>query len=231
MIEEESQRLEQDIRVEMFELDTTERGGDLLLFSPTSIGGQPVTFAGKVYQPAPIKTEGFSWDGSGALPRPTLTVGVKDLAFLSFVLGADDLVGCPIKRIVTYRRFLDDGAQPNPTAHFPIDEYVVERKQSQARNTLNFELSAKMDQEGRMIPARQVLRDACTHSFRRWVNGEWDYSKATCPYSAPQMYNAQGQQITDPTKARCGKKLSDCQLHFGADAELPFYGFPGVGRI
>ncbi|MCY1283871.1 phage minor tail protein L [compost metagenome] len=88
-----------------------------------------------------------------------------------------------------------------------------------------------MDQQGKMIPARQVLRDSCSHRFRYWANNQWNYDGVTCPYAGAAMYDLSGQPTGDPAKARCGKRIQDCKRHFGEGAVLPFYGFPGVGRI
>jgi lambda family phage minor tail protein L len=230
-ISEDTQRLEQDAIVTMFELDVRSTGNGVLRFSSTSDGGQPVVFNGEEYPALPIAAEGFSWSGTGTMPRPTLTLMAPDLVFLSLVLNADDLVGCPVTRIRTYRKYLDNGPLPNPEAVFPIDSFVVEKRSSQKRLHLVFELSAEMDQQGKMLPGRQILRDACSHRFRYWVDGQWNYAGATCPYSGVAMYTRGGDPTIDPLKARCGKRLSDCKRHFGETAVLPFYGFPGVGRL
>lgn len=224
------QVLEQDTIVSLFEIDARDLGDGVLRFTTTSNDGAPLSFNGAEYQPLPIRAEGFSWNGTGALPRPTLTLVATDLVFLSLIISSDDLVGCSVRRIRTYRKYLDDGASPNPEAVFPIDHYVIERKASQKRNLLQFELSAEMDQQGLLLPGRQVLRDSCTHSFRRWAGDKWVYEGATCPYAGAAMYTRGGVPTTDPTQAKCGRRLSDCKLHFGQSAVLPFYGFPGVGR-
>lgn len=231
IIATDSQRLSQDAIITMFELDMTKFGEGVQYFSTTSVDGQPVRFAGITYQPLPIEAEGFEWSGSGAMPRPTLKLAARDLFFVSLVLNADDLVGCPVVRRRTYRKYLDDGAFPNPEAEFAPDHYVIERKTLQRRTLLQFELSMKLDQQGKMLPARQVLRDACSHRFRYWRNGQWNYDGVTCPYAGEAMYKLNGEPTNDPTEAKCGKRLSDCKRHFGENAVLPFYGFPGVGRI
>lgn len=231
LIATDVQSLTQDTVVTMFELDASRIGEGVMLFSPTSIGGAPIVFGGKSYQPFPIKADGFEWSGSGTLPRPTLTLASKDLMFLAMVVNSGDLVGCPVTRLRTYRKYLDDGATPNSQALFQPDYYVIERKTSQKRTLLQFELSVKMDQQGLMIPARQVLRDSCTHRFRYWANNQWNYTGVTCPYAGAAMYEPNGTVTADPTKAKCGKRLSDCKTHFGETAALPFYGYPGVGRI
>lgn len=225
------QRLEQDAIVTMFELDATIFGDGILRFSPSVVDGRGPILNGSEYVALPIKAEGFSWTSTGTLPRPTLTLAAKDLVFLSLVISSDDLVGCPVTRIRTYRKYLDDGASPNPFATFPPDHYVIEKKTSQKRTQLAFELSAKMDQQGRQVPNRQVLRDSCTHRFRYWANNQWNYAGVTCPYAGAAMYKPNGELTNDPRQAKCGKRLSDCKRHFGENAVLPFYGFPGVERI
>lgn len=231
LIATDQQRLSQDAMVVLFELDARRFGDGILRFCPTSVNGLPVKFNGYDYYPMPINAEGFSWSGNGALPRPTLTLAAQDLSFLSLVISSDDLIGCPVTRIRTYRKYLDDGASPNPEAKYPSDHYVIERKVSQRRTQLQFELSALMDQQGKMIPARQVLRDSCTHRFRYWLDGAWAYTGVTCPYTGVAMFERNGDVTANPAKARCGKRISDCKRHFGETAVLPFYGYPGVGRV
>jgi len=231
LIASDIQLLEQDAIVTLFELDAQRFGSGILRFSNSVVDGHGPIFGGVEYTPLPIKADGFAWNSSGTIPRPTLTMASKDLVFISLVVSADDLVGCPVKRIRTYRKYLDDGSSPNPEAMFPPDHYVVEKKTSQKRTQIQFELSAKMDQQGRMIPNRQVLRDSCTHRFRYWANGRWNYAGVTCPYSAAQMFKANGELTSNPLEARCGKRVSDCKKHFGSNAVLPFYGYPGVGRM
>lgn len=223
------QRLEQDAVVTMYEIDATMFGAQLVRFAPGLVDGSVVTFGGEPYIPLPIKAEGFEWDGKGTLPRPTLSVTAQDMAFLSLVLSSGDLVGAPVRRIRTYRKHLDDGLDPSTAATFPVDHYVIERKASQSKQMLQFELSVGMDQEGRQIPARQIIRDTCGHQYRRKVGDSYDYSAATCPYAGFGEWAADGTPTSGSD--RCGKRLSDCKLRFGEAGVLPFYGFPGVGRV
>ena len=223
------QRLEQDAIVLMFELDATQFGGEIMRFATAPVDGQPVRFGGVHYLPFPIMADGFEWSGKGPLPRPTLTVAAQDLAFISVVISAADLVGAPVRRLRTYRKHLDDGSDPDPEALFPVDHYVIERKASHNRRQIQFELSVQMDQEGRKIPARQVLRDSCTHRYRWWDGTQYRYEGVTCPYAGAGQWTESGAVAANGCD-RCGKRLSDCKLRIGQYAELPFYGFPGVGR-
>lgn len=231
-IAEETQLLAQDAIVTLFVINAVRAGQGILRFAPEAVDGQPIQFDGNVYTPLPITASGFEWSGKGKLPRPTLSASGTSVAFLSLVTGTDDLVGLPIQRIRTYRRHLDDGTDPDPLAVFPIDHYVFERKarHNPRAGIIEFELSVEMDQQGRKIPARQVLRDSCAHIYRRWTGTNFDYSHATCPYTGGISYNAGGMTVPDG-EDDCGKRLSDCRLRFGQHGELPTRAFPGVGRI
>jgi len=233
LIATDAQRLSRDPQIFLYEIDARAYGDAVLRFTPIVDGQEnwPVQFGGNIYSRLPIEATGFTWNGVGTAPRPTLTMAAKDLIFLSLVLNGDDLIGCPVRRIRTYRKYLDDGTSPNPSATFPIDHYVMERKAKQVRKMLSYELSTPMDQQGKKIPARQVIRDTCMHRFRYWANGQWNYQGVTCPYAGAAMYEPNGQPTLDPTKAKCGKRLSDCKKHFGVGAVLPMFAFPGVGRI
>lgn len=234
LIATDAQMLQQEPKVYLYEIDATAYGDAVLRFTPVvagTIGAQDVQFGGNIYRSVPIEATGFEWNGSGPAPRPTLSMTALDLSFLSLVVRARDLTGCPVRRIITYRKYLDDGAAANPSAHYPIDHYKLERKSNQNRMMLTYELSTEMDQEGKMVPGRQVIRDTCLHRFRYWANGKWNYDGVTCPYAGAAMYTPSGEITTDPTKARCGKRISDCDLHFGEGAVLPMFAFPGVGRV
>jgi lambda family phage minor tail protein L len=232
LIATDAQKLSMEPKIHLFQIDATSKGQGILYFTPAVNVDLPVvSFGGFVYQRLPIQAEGFEWTGTGTAPRPTLTLQAMDLLFLSLIVNSDDLVGCPVQRIVTHRKYLDDGVAADPAAHYPIDYYQVNKKNSQKRQRLQFELATPMDQAGRQIPARQVIRDTCQHRFRYWANGQWNYNGVTCPYAGAAMYEPSGQPTSDPTKAKCGKRVSDCARHFGKGSVLPMFAFPGVGRL
>lgn len=233
LIATDAQKLTREPKIYLFEIDIRKTGQDAVLrFTSTLLPeGGPVQFGGNIYQSLSIKADGFEYNGTGTAPRPTLTLFAKDLAFLSLVVNSRDLVGCPVRRLRTYRKYLDDGTSPNPTAHYPEDNFRIERKSKQLRKELTFELSSPLDQQGKKIPAKQVLRDTCQNRFRYWANGQWNYDGVTCPYAGEAMYDQKGQPTSDPLKAKCGKRGSDCEAHFGVGAVLPMFAFPGVGRV
>lgn len=232
LIATDAQRLQQDEKVFLFEIDATSKGQGVLRFSPAVQGASwEVQFGGNTYRRLAIEAEGFEYSGSGTAPRPTLTLVASDLMFLALIINSDDLVGCPVRRIKTYRKYLDDGVAPNPGVSFPVDHYTINRKAKQVRKLLQFELVTKMEQAGRKVPAKQVIRDTCLHQYRYWSNGKWNYEGVTCPYAGAAEFDASGNPVTDMSKGRCGKMIPDCDARFGENNPLPMFAFPGVDRI
>lgn len=230
LIFKESSQLSQDAIIEMFELNLQALGLGTFRFTTTSTGGGSVWFDGNEYVPAPISASGFQWDGAGTLPRPSLTLAAKDLHFLNMVVDFDDLVGQPVKRIKTFRKYLDDGQFPNTGARFADDNFVIERKTAQNRQLLKFELSTLLDQQGTQIPRLRIIRDSCVHTYRAWTEDGFLYRGASCPYAGDNYYEVSGESTAEAKKDMCGKRISDCKLRFGETAVLPRLAFPGVGR-
>lgn len=216
--------------VVLFDLDATVLGGSVYRFSQSSREAAPIRFGGHDYVPVDVEVEGFEWAGRGPLPSPTLKVGNVNRVFSALLSQCNDLLGATLIRTRTLRQFLDDAEEADPTAHFPLDVYKIERKTLANKVFVQWELSASLDQEGRMLPGRQVLRDTCTHRYRRWTGSAFDYVLATCPYAGTAGFNAMGSPTTS-AKDVCGKRLSDCRLRFGQSAVLPTRSFPGVARV
>lgn len=237
IIATDAQSLSQKGKVELFIIDATKVGQGILRFTAAVYDHdtqQPLTnvmFDGHEYRQLPIAADGFEWNGTGTAPRPTLTFTALDLILLQDMINAQDLVGCPVQRIKTERKYLDDGSSPNPEAHYPIDYYQIEKKSKQLRQTMIYELSNLLDQQGKMIPGCQVIRDTCLNRYRYFADNAFRYDGVTCPYAGAKSYTQAGVETADKSKDQCGKRISDCSLRFGAKAVLPMFAFPGVGRI
>ena len=225
----QQQSAEPGAYVALYELDTRPVGGsDILYFTQSQYETAPVVFRGKTYVPVDIEVDGFEWNGRGQLPTPRVRIANANRVLSSLVIGFDDLLGCPFTRLRTFRQFLDNEPLADPNAVFPPDVYRIERKSSHNKVFVEWELAAAMDQQGRFLPGRQILRDSCTHRYRTWNGTGYDYSKATCPYAGTGAWNEFGV-ATIPSADQCGKRVTDCKLRFGT-APLPTRAFPGVNR-
>ena len=86
---------------------------------------------------------------------------------------------------------------------------------------VEFELAASFDLEGVALPRRQIVQNVCP----------WTYRGAECGYTGLSYFNGNDAAVTSAAQDACGKRLSSCKKRFGANAELPFGGFPAAGLI
>ena len=131
-----------------------------------------IVWAGKSYMRFPVTAEGFAFQ-RGQLPRPKLTVsnatGLMSLILesVNLVTVGNDLTGATVTRIRTMARFLDAVnfpgnsnplGTPDPTAEFKREIYTVDRKATENREIVEFELAAVFDLAGVRAPKRQCTR-------------------------------------------------------------------------
>jgi lambda family phage minor tail protein L len=204
-------------------------GVQRLVGGDEDIAYHAVTFDGDVYEAWPVQASGWQASAEGVTPRPTFTVANVSGMFTPLVAANNDLKGCQLTRIRTYDRYLDGGADPDPTQVLPLDVYLINRMTAMTETSITWELMSYVDQQDVMLPGRQALRDYCSHTYRRYISGAFDYTDASCPYAGTVYKNDQDVTVAN-TLDRCGRRLSSCRARFGTNAELPFRGFPGMTR-
>ena len=217
--------------ITLWQLDTTRLGGPWFYFTSAEDFEQQIVWGGQLYQALPMDASGFELSTRGAFPTPSVTIsnlyGAGNLLLDSY----KGLVGADIVRLLTLRRFLDDGETPDPNAYITRDKYVVAQKTSHTAIAIAFKLATRMDVEGTQLPRRQILRDVCSHTYRAFdpATGEFDYSRATCPYTDAAFFDPMNQP-TDAVHDQCSRNLLGCQLRFPGQV-LPARFFPGVGKV
>lgn len=216
--------------VVLFDLDATHLGGSIYRFVQGHLESSVVTWRGNQYSPIDVVAEGFEKSTEGALPRPKLRISNVAKAMIGAVIQYDDLLGCRVTRWKTFRKYMDGQSSADPNAHYMPDIYAIERRTTQDKHAIEWELASIIDVEGQQLPRRQILRENCTHTYRYWTGSHWDYSLATCPYTASRYYDRNGNQVQSQADDRCGRKLSDCRLRFTGKKALPTTAFPGVAR-
>jgi lambda family phage minor tail protein L len=228
-VESTAQQLGADALVDLFTLDTSSIGQTLVLrWVAGTLNGEPVYYQGNLYTSAPVQADGFEWNGRGSLPTPRIRVANFLGSITSLLISYDDLVGATVTRLRTFKKHLDGQAEADPEAHWPPEIYRVERKVSQNKMMVEWELSASIDQEGKQLPGRQCVRDTCMWTYRTWSGTTFDYTNATCPYVGDSYFKPDGTVAPSAAEDQCGRRLSDCKARFGATAPLPFGGFPGM---
>jgi phage-related protein len=109
---------------------------------------------------------------------------------------------------------------PDATALFPLEVYYVDRKSTENRNLVEFELASAFDLAGVRAPKRQCI-SRC----------QWVYRSAECGYTGTNYFNANDNPVANTSEDVCGKKQSSCEARFGENNELPFGGYPGIGTF
>lgn len=159
----EGNKLNPDAFVEMFSFDTTliAPGSSILYFTNSPIQSlTKLTWKGEEYQYFPFSFSGVSHKMDGtALAQPTLTVSNVHRVLISALLSIGDLTGTIVTRTRTFYKFTDLGTEPNPLAHYPIEQYRIIQKKLQNRLSIQYLLSTTLDNPGAKLPARQILRD------------------------------------------------------------------------
>ncbi len=194
------------------------------------VASQDIVFDGDTYEAWPVQSSGWQASAEGVAPRPTITVANVSGVFTPLITANNDLKGCQVTRIRTYDRYLDDGADPDPTQILPLDVYLINRMTMLSDTEVSWELMSYLDQQDVMLPGRQALRDYCGHTYRRYTGGSFDYTNVSCPYVGT-TYLDDTDTATTNANDRCGRRLTSCRARFGANAELPFRGFPGLARF
>jgi len=129
-----------------------------------------IVWAGNEYLRFPVQASGFAFQ-KGQLPRPKLIISNATGLISSILLSVNetttgnDLTGATVTRIRTLAKFIDavnfaDGtnATADNTAEFPKEIYSIDRKATETRDIVEFELAAPTDLAGVRIPGRQATR-------------------------------------------------------------------------
>tara|TARA_B100000427_G_scaffold273882_1_gene241793 strand:- start:837 stop:2099 length:1263 start_codon:yes stop_codon:yes gene_type:complete len=195
---------------------------------------------GQTYYPAPIAAEGFESSSKGVLPQPTLTIasqtedGMDQLALLKHEIRKfGDIIGSKVTRRRTFAKYLDkrnflggsaastkassilpQGFEPDPYAELPTDVYFIERKQTENKTVLTYQLASVLDMEGTKIPKRVIVADKCV----------WQYRGIGCWYQNGEFgVNGNGVETKtyDDVNSKTGKSTFPPLLK---KAEIPYLG-------
>lgn len=224
MITSDIQKLEPGELVQLFELDASEIGGDVLRFHGYAQGA--IWWQGNEYAPWAIEATGFAKSGDAQQPAPQLRVGNigQDAdgnpvpgVITALCLALDDLVGARLTRHRTLGKYLDarnfPGGNPSadPAEHFPPEIWLVEAKTSEDREVVEFELRSALDVDGVQLPGRQIIANVCGWL---WTGG---YRGPYCNYTGSACFDKDDNPVADPALDRCGGRVSSCQKRFAAE--------------
>jgi lambda family phage minor tail protein L len=185
-----------------------------------------IIWNGQTYLAFPIEATEFEYTGTGSLPRPKLRISNIYGTITAIILTLPNgLEGAKVTRIRTLARYIDGVnfpggtnplGTPDPTAEFPREIYYIDRKASENRDLIEFELAAAFDLVGVRAPKRQCVSNVC----------QWTYRGAECGYAGNAYFNFNDVPVAAIGQDVCGKRLRSCELRF---AQQRFNGTVTVG--
>lgn len=228
-ITSEIQKLAPSAVVELFEIDATAIGGDVLrVHAGTNQLRQNVVWQGNTYTAFPMQATGFDFSGNGQLPRPKLVMSNVTGAMTLLVLTYEDLLGAKVTRRRTLAKYLDavnftGGVNPSadPTAEFPVDIFYIDRKAGETRDVVEFELASSFDVAGVKLPRRQIIQNVCT----------WRYRGTECGYTGDSSFSGTYQTLTPVGVLGLFKTATITATSHGIAAGESFYFQPTSGGV
>lgn len=234
------QLLEPGAKVVLYSLDTTSIGGILYRFHGYPQQGS-IFWQGNEYIPWSIMDSGFAKEGVNQQPTPTLSVGNigKDSlgnpvpGYISALcLLLNDMVGAILTRHITLGQYLDavnftgGNASADPAQEFTPEVFYVEQKTSETSEQVEFQLTSALDFQGQMLPARQIISNACS-----WLRMGGGYRGALCGYTGTNYFDVNNNPVSNPALDVCNGTLAACTIRFGAGNNLRYGSFPAAGLI
>jgi lambda family phage minor tail protein L len=184
----------------------------------------------QAYLAFPIEATEFEYTGTGSLPRPKLRVSNIYGTITGIILTLPNgLEGAKVTRIRTLARYIDGVnfpggtnplGTPDPTAEFPREIYYIDRKASENRDLIEFELAAAFDLVGVRAPKRQCVSNVC----------QWTYRGAECGYAGNAYFDFNDVPVAAIGQDVCGKRLRSCELRF-SQQRIPGYVNVGFNYI
>jgi len=133
-----------------------------------------IVWQSNTYTRMPCQATGFKYSGKGLLPRPNLTFSNLLGTITTIILRVNqttpfiDLQRAKVTRRRTLSRFLDATnfpsnvnpyGTPDPTAELPKEVYFIDKKTTENRDIVEFEMVSSFDLAGVGAPKKLVTRD------------------------------------------------------------------------
>ena len=191
-----------------------------------------IIWQGQTFESMAIQASGLEMRTDGKASAPTLSManninGIQG-AVSAYCLQFDDFVGAKLKVIRTTAKYLDaeNFSVGNPNASNEAKEqlWYIEQKTSENAQAVTLELSNPIDFEGQKIPIRQIT------SMCHWCM-MGNYRGEECGYTGAAMFNDKDEPTDDPSRDKCGGRISSCKLRFGDNKPLPHGGFPASNLL
>ena len=163
-------------------------------------------------------------------PIPQLLVGRFQTTFVATATSHWVTVWnkSPNSKLVV-RQTLVQEAGVNPEAdynqHFEDETWFIERKVTETKELVEFELASPLDLNGVQLPRRQIVANYCSWKSIGGYRGPY------CGYTGVPVADKDDNPTNNPALDDCSGRLSSCRLRQWPGGVLNFGGFPAAGLM
>lgn len=248
------QKLEVNGFIRLFELDASKYGGPIFRFhgitgwsdfdivhnfgasdpkaEPRVRDNLSIIWQGQEYSAIPIDVGNISLDSSGKASSVTFTVSntIDDVkgAFGAYCRLFNDFIGCKLKIINTFAKYLDAVNFPNGNTtaanEASTQTWIVNQRTSENLLQISFDLTDPANHSGFKIPTRDITNYCHWALLGNYRSGEG------CTYTGAAMFDEEDNPVSDPANDKCGARYNSCNIRFG-NAPLPFGGYVSSSLI
>jgi len=182
--------------IELFSISNIQNTEEVIRFH----GGvneikKAIIFDSNPYFYIPFEANQFE-KSTSSIPRPNIRLINVGGFFSKYIQDKNDLVGATVERDRTFLRFLDSenfpnynsdidywsskGVHPDPTAKLAPETWAINRKVSETKNYIDYELVSPLELENIQFPRRQIINNYCP----------WRYRGEGCGYTGPPRSDA-----------------------------------------
>jgi lambda family phage minor tail protein L len=185
--------------IDLFEIKLNDFEG-YLYFHGSKNFEKDLVFQGRTYLYIPCEMSNLQYGSDGKQNRPVIKISNVNNFISNLIKDRGNLLGKEFNRKKMLAKDLDavnfDGASKNPLGSSSFkdfisnDKFVVNKKNSENKERVEFELSNILDIDGLTCPSRKVYNNTC----------QWQYRGHGCNYGKILNYDGPNVQITKPTK-------------------------------
>ena len=178
-----------DTIIELYEIDLGEQDG-VYRFHPGAITSEVLFFNSFPYYSLPVQASEFDKRADGQMPRPSLVLANVDGFITDVLKGRADLVGNTFIRKRVFLKFIDNSnfpnnfnpfGVPNSESRFDDEFYIINKKTTENKLFIEFELVSPLEFENVKLPARIMIANYCP----------WRYRGTGCKYGQLSDFNNQ----------------------------------------
>lgn len=150
---------------------------------------QNIVFKGKQYLFIPCEISNLEYSSEAKQNRPTLSISNTNNYISNLIKDRRDLIGKRFYRKKILAKDLDDinfgGSNKNNlgvssfTSFISVDTFIIQKKNSENKDKVEFQLANILDLDGQTVPSRKVYNDIC----------QWQYRGSGCNYGKLSDYN------------------------------------------